>query len=373
MKIAIDGYEANVPQRLGSSTIAFSLLEAFEKIDQKNDYTIFLPEQPLNDLSKERKGWRYQVLKPKRLWTRIALPLALYKMKDRPDIFFSPTHYIPRFSPVKSIVTIFDLSFLHFPEMFRKKDLWQLKNWTKYSVDNADRIITISEFSKADIVDQYKIKPERIVVAYPGHREIFKVTTDLKAIKRIQDKYKTGDSYIIYIGTIQPRKNLKNLIESFKDIDKARLVIVGKTTGEGREGWMFEDVLELPKKLGIGEKIVFTGFVPDEELNFLLNGAVAFIQPSLWEGFGMPVVDAMSTGVPVLVSNASSLPEVVGDAGLIFDPYSISDLTGKINRILFDKDLRDKLSKKGLERVKKFSWEAMAKKVLEVLEESGEE
>ncbi len=143
MKIWIDGYEANVLQRLGSSQVAFELLRNLEKIDQKNDYTILLPTPPLPDLPQERQGWKYKILKPKKLWTRIALPIALYK--EKPDLIFSPTHYVSRFCPssVKRVATIFDLSFLHFPEMFTKRDLWQLKNWTKFSAGNADHIIQI--------------------------------------------------------------------------------------------------------------------------------------------------------------------------------------------------------------------------------------
>ena len=130
MKIWIDGYEANVLQRLGSSQVAFGLLSSLEEIDKENDYTVLLPNSPLDDLPKEREGWSYKILKPKMLWTRAALPLALFTAKQKPDIFFSPTHYIPRFIPsqVRSIATIFDLSFLHFPDSFLKKDLWQLKN-----------------------------------------------------------------------------------------------------------------------------------------------------------------------------------------------------------------------------------------------------
>jgi glycosyltransferase involved in cell wall biosynthesis len=360
-----------VPQRLGSSTVAFSLLKTFEEIDQKNEYEIFFPSAPLSDLPKERPGWKYRVLKPKRLWTRIALPLELYRRKDKPDIFFSPTHYIPRFSSVKTVATIFDLSFLHFPEMFQKKDLWQLKSGTKYSIDNAESIVTISEFSKKDIVGQYRIDPKKITVAYPGKNEVYMPVNDQSAIKKTQNKYKTGDSYIIYIGTIQPRKNLKRLIEAFKDVEEAKLVIVGKTIGEGREGWMYEDILDYPKKLGIDDKVLFTGFVNDQDLVLLVNGAKAFIQPSLWEGFGMPVVDAMSCGTPVLVSSASCLPEVVGKAGLTFDPYSVTEIEDKINQILSDNKLREELSRKGLERAREFSWKIMAKKVIDVMEGVG--
>lgn len=371
MKIWIDGYEANVPQRLGSSQVGFELLRNIEKIDQKNDYTILLPSLPLDDLPKEREGWRYKILKPRRLWTRIALPLALYTAKKKPDLFFSPTHYIPRFSPVKRIVTIFDLSYLHFPEMFNKRDLWQLTNWTKYSVQNAAHIITISDASKKDIISEYKIKSDKITVAYPGHSEIFKPINDQKKIGDVLNKYGIKDSFIIYIGTIQPRKNLVRLIEAVARIDDLQLVVVGKTIGKGRQGWKFEDVLNRPKELGVDDRVKFTGFVSDDDLLYLLNGADAFVLPSLWEGFGIPVVDSMASGVPVLVSNISSLPEIVDKAGLTFNPTSVDQIEQALRVISTDKKLRQRLIKLGLEQTSKFSWGKMAKVVLKVFEKEG--
>src|SRR3989338_2025039 len=169
MKFWIDGYEANILQRLGSGQVAFELLKNLEKIDRKSDYTILIPSSPLEDLPKERLGWKYKTLKQSRLWTRIALPLALYSTRIKPDLIFSPTHYIPRFSPVKRVVSIFDLAYLHFPEMFNQKDLYQLKNWTKFSIENADHIVTISEFTKEDIIENYNVDSKKITLAYPGY------------------------------------------------------------------------------------------------------------------------------------------------------------------------------------------------------------
>lgn len=351
MKIIIDGYEANVPQRLGSSKVALELLKSFEKIDQQNGYTILLPSPPLGDLPKEREGWKYKILKPKTLWTKIALPLFLFSNKKKIDLFFSPTHYLPQYCPTKKIVTIFDLSFLHFPGMFEKGDLWKLTNWTKFSVQNADHIITISNFSKKDIISQYKIDKSKITVAYPGYNEeIFKPVAAKQA------------SYIIYIGTIQPRKNLVRLMEAVARIDNLKLIIVGKT------GWEYKDILETPQRLGIENRVEFKGYVTTDKLVGLLNGALAFIQPSLWEGFGIPVLEAMACGVPVLSSNVSSLPEVIGEAGLTFDPYSVDQIEQAIRTIISDKKLQQKYSKLGLEQVKQFSWDKMAKTILKVFE-----
>lgn len=371
MRIWIDGYEANVAQRLGSSQVAFELIKALEKIDKTNEFTILLPNSPRMDFPKEREGFRYKILRPKRFWTRIALPLALFAAREKPDIFFSPTHYIPRFSKVKTIVTIFDLSFLHFPEMFTQKDLWQLKNGTKYSVENSDYIVTISNFTKKDIVSQYGTLKKKIIVAYPGYdKDKFssKGLSSGEKIEEIKKKYKVGDSYIIYIGTIQPRKNLIRLIEAMASIEGLNLAIVGKSKGIGRQGWMYEDILQAPKKLGIEEKIIFTGFVPTDDLVYLLSGAVAYINPSLYEGFGIPVLEAMASGTPVIVSNKSSLQEIVGKAGLLVNPYSVNQIEQAIRTIANDKKFRQKYSKMGIIHSKKFSWSKMAKIVLRLFE-----
>ncbi len=370
MKIALDGYEANVEQRLGSSQVAFELLKNLEEIDHKNEYSILLPDKPLPDLPKERVGWKYKILKPKRLWTILALPFFLYTTKDKPDLIFSPTHYIPHFSPVKRIVTIFDLSFLHFPQSFLKKDLWQLTRWTKFSVENANHIITISNFSKIDIIKKYKVSKNKITVAYPGYdKDKFKVQSSKFKVEEIKERYGIEGNYIIYIGTVQPRKNLIRLMEAVARIDNLKLVIVGKTSGEGKQGWMYDETLAAPKSLKIKDRVKFLGFVPTEDLQYLLSGAVAFIQPSLWEGFGIPVVEAMACGVPVLVSNNSSLLEVAGKGGLGFDPYSIDQIEQAIRTIVSDHKLRQKLSKIVLNQAKKFSWREMARTILKTFEQ----
>lgn len=372
MKIWIDGYEANIPQRLGSGQVAFELLKNLEILDRKNEYTVLIPSKRLDDLPLERLGWKYKILKPKKLWTRLALPLALFLAKQKPDIFFSPSHYLPRFSParVKKIVTIFDLSYLHFTNMFNRSDLWKLTKWSKFSIANANHIVTISNFSKQDIIKQYLVPKEKITVSYPGYNsEIYKPIRDDEKIRQVASKYGIEGSYIIYIGTLQPRKNLIRLIEAIAKIDKLQLVIVGKSKGENQGGWMYDQILKKPAELGIKERVVFTGFVPSMDLVYLLNGATAFVLVSLWEGFGIPVVEAMACEVPVVVSNVSSLPEVVGNAGLFVDPKSVDQIEQAIRVILTDKKLKIRKSKQGLVQAKKFSWNKMAKKVLSIFDE----
>ncbi len=368
MRIWIDGYEANAPQRLGSSQFAFNLIKYLEKIDSRNDYTILLPEPPTVEMPKERVGWGYKILKPKRLWTRIALPWALATTKVKPDIFFSPTHYIPQFTKVKRIVSVFDLAFLHFEGMFQKNDLWKLNNWTKYSVENAVQIITISKFSQEDIHKNYGIDNKKITVAYPGYDDKIFKKTDKNKVTEILERYNISGNYIIYIGTIQPRKNLIRLMEAIAKIPELKLVIVGKTTGLGQQGWKYEEILRKPKELKVEDRVIFTGYIPTEDMPSLISGAKAFVLVSLWEGFGIPVLEAMACGTPVITSNVSSLPEVVGSAGLLVDPKSVDQIEQAIRTIVFDVKLRDKKSRMGLQQVKKFSWEKMAKIILKTFE-----
>ncbi|TSC66498.1 MAG: Group 1 glycosyl transferase [Microgenomates group bacterium Gr01-1014_80] len=385
MKIWIDGKEANQENRVGSGQYAFEVIRNLEKIDQENEYTILLPSPPLPDLPKTRKNWKYRVLKPGRLWTRITLPTALYLTRNKPDLIFSPTHYIPRFSPVKRICTIFDLAYLHFPEMFAPRDLWQLKNWTKFSAEFADKILAISEFTKKDIMKNYDVDPEKITVTPLGFdRELFKPVRDRKKIVKVLMKYRIREPFITYIGTIQPRKNLVRLMEAFSRIDYTpgvstqssaglhtvggtlQLVVVGKTNERGRKGWMFEDILKTPKQLGIETQVNFTGFVPTEDLPALLSASTMFVLPSLWEGFGIPVLEAMACGAPVVVASVSSLPEVAGKAGVLVDPYSVESISKAIESLLKDEKFRQKKVQLGLEQAKKFSWEDCARKTLEV-------
>lgn len=369
MKVAIDGYEANVLQRLGSSQVAFELLRTLEKIDLQNNYTVLLPSAPLDDLPPERDGWRYKILMPKKLWTKITLPWYLYTTKDKYDVIFSPTHYISMLSPIKRVVTIFDLAFLYFPEMFTNSDLWQLKSGTNFSVKNADHIITISNSTKKDIIKSYRVDKDKITVSYPGFdSQIFRPLDEQKVIKQVLDKYSIEGDYIIYIGTIQPRKNISRLIEAVAEIDDLKLVVVGKTTGQGRNAWMFEDILKKPQQLGIEDRVIFTGFAPTEDLPYLINGAQAYLLVSLYEGFGIPLLEAMACGVPVIASNVSSMPEVVNGAGLLVDPHSVDQIEQAIRTIITDKKLRQKKIRLGLKQSEKFSWNKMAKTVLNVLE-----
>lgn len=368
MIIGIDGNEANVEKRVGISEYGFELLKKFEEFNlSKIKFQIYLKKPPLVDMPKERDGWKYKVIGPRRFWTQVGLPFNLFLHKSKPDIFFTPTHYAPRWCPVPTVVSIMDLSFIHFPLMFKKSDLYQLRNWTNYSIKKAKKVLTISQASKDDIIKIYKIPAKKVVVTYPG----IKVKTNSRKVEmeEIRKKYKILGEYILFVGTLQPRKNIEKLVEAFSKLGeedkKIELIVVGK------RGWLFEDILNSPKKYGVTDKVKFLEFVSDQELETLYQNAICFILPSLYEGFGLPVLEAMKNGCPVITSNVSSLPEAGGDAALYVDPKNAVDIKNKIELLISDKKLRNDLVEKGYNQVKKFSWEKTAKETLKALEETA--
>lgn len=391
MIIGIDGNEANVKNRVGVGEYSLQLLRQLKEFSIFNfQFQIYLKKAPLPDLPLAGEGWKYKVFGPKKFWTQIALPLNLCLGRPRPDVFFSPTHYAPRFCPVPSVISIMDLSFFKFPEMFKKKDLAQLKSWTAYSVKKAARILTISQASKNDIIKHYKVPEEKIVVTYPGYKKDTRILRykdinqdtgilgykDIKMnIEKIKAKYKIKGDYILYVGTLQPRKNLKRLIKAFREVRGQRSEIKGRGLTLvicGKKGWLYDEIFQKVKELNLEKNVVFTGYVPNEDLPALYKGAKCFVLASLYEGFGIPVLEAMSFGCPVVISNVSSLPEIGGRAAIYVDPYDVKDIARGIIEVLeFNDSNYQTLVKKGLAQAKKFSWEKCAKETLKVLEEAA--
>lgn len=366
MKIGIDGYEANVARRVGIGRIAHETLRNIYKI-LKNDIhrtisvVVFLPSRPLPDMPAETDFWKYRVAGPSKLWTFIGLPLAM--KSEHLDIMYSPTHYIPRFTSVPRVMAIMDLSYLKFPDLFKAKDLFQLRHWTAYAVAHARKIFTISEASKNDIIKTYQVPKDKVVVTYPGF-----------TMKKVLPT-KTYKNYILSVGTLQPRKNYTRLIEAFSLFLKAnkqkfsdlQLLIIGK------KGWLYEDILAAPKKFGVEDRVNFLDFVPDEELPSFYAHALCFALPSLYEGFGLPVLEAMAYKCPVVVSNVSSLPEIAGKAGIYVDPNSTESIVSGLLTAVRQRNLvqgRQRVNV-GLAQMKKFTWEKAAQQTLEVLEKVG--
>jgi glycosyltransferase involved in cell wall biosynthesis len=359
MIIAIDGYEANEVRRVGIGRYAFEIIKNINLLHSDHIFRIYLPNKPLPDMPVETDWWQYRALSPKRLWTFFRLPLALITDLPRADVVFSPTHYIPRFVNLPRVMAVMDLSYIAYPELFRADDLHQLIHWTKYSVEHAIKILTISKFSRDAIIKQYGVPAEKVVVTYPG------LTMESKVISH---KSKVLGKYILSVGTLQPRKNYVRLIEAFSKVKKTHpeldLVIVGK------KGWLYEEILGAPKTFGVQDCVKFLDFAKDEDLPALYGDAVCFALPSLYEGFGLPVLEAMAAGTIVVTSSVSSLPEVAGGAGIYVDPLNVESITKGLAQAISENG-----TAKGKERIalgkelaKQFSWEKAARQTLNVLE-----
>ena len=249
MRIGIDGNEANTDRKVGIGEYASELLIQFSRLaGSEYEFEVFLKDKPNNSLPPQAKHWHYRIFGPGKMWTQFALPARLFLSRSRPDVFFTPTHYAPRFSPIPTVVSVMDLSYLHFPELFAEKDLYQLKNWTKYSVQKASHVITISSSSKNDIIKAYKIPEKRVSVVYPGIKDVTTLNPHIYSMSELKSKYKISENYILSVGTLQPRKNTARLIEAFAKLRKDKkyedsdlmLVVIGK------KGWMYEDILAAP-------------------------------------------------------------------------------------------------------------------------------
>lgn len=368
MKIGIDVNEANTTNRVGSNQYAYEIIKAIESIDQETQFTLYSSKPIINDLPAERSNWHYRVIPPAKLWTQWRLPLDLYTHSPRPDVFFTPGHYSPRVSPVPTVVSVMDLAFLYFPNFFRKKDAVQLASWTKYSVKKATHIITISESSKKDIVKNYKIPSERITIAYPGfdQKKLNSISSDDK--KRIAQKYNLNQPYIFYLGTLQPRKNLVRLVEAFEQLpkkyDNIILVLSGKT------GWLSSELVKKINNSPKKDRIQLTGFVDTPDIPTLYSGSVCLTLIGLYEGFGIPALEAIACGTVPVVANTASLPEVVGSSGILVDPYDVNSIRQGLEKALqLTPQQKKNLLDKSKSHTQQFDWQISAKKILKVLYE----
>jgi len=287
------------------------------------------------------------------------------------DVYFNPHFFNSSVGAnCKKIVTFHDLSFKYYPEHFS----WRKRLWHNFFVNpkkeakKADKIIAVSESTKQDLVDLYGIDEKKVKVIYSGVGEEFgKFPISNFQFPIIRKKYNLPEKFILYFGTIEPRKNIAGLIRAFELLKKNKnyndlyLVIAGA------KGWAFKNIFKTAKKSKYAGQIIFTGFVDPQDKVYLYNLALLFVYPSFFEGFGFPPLEAMACGVPVITSNNSSLPEVVGDAALMINPFDVDELAWAMEEILSDDGLRQELIARGLERVKLFPWDKCANETLKFL------
>jgi len=292
------------------------------------------------------------------------------RLLKKTNIYFNPHFFVaPVSSKCKKIMTFHDLSFEHFPEFFSmRKRLWQkFLMETRKESQRADKIIAVSESTKNDLVNLYRVREEKIKVIYSGVGKQFKPqggSYEASQQEIVKKKYNLPDEFILYFGTIEPRKNISGLIKAFELLRRkhpVRLVIAGT------KGWLYQDIFRAVRESKYRNDIAFTGFVQEDDKPYLYNLAQIFVYPSFFEGFGFPPLEAMACGSPTIVSNNSSLPEVAGDGAIMINPNNIDQLSWTMEMALTDSSLRKHLTKKGLEQAKKFSWDKCARETMEVL------
>lgn len=290
------------------------------------------------------------------LWFELMLPMALKKIK--PDLFISPDAYNSLASPFKNLMVIHDLNFEHYPEFMPWLDRVYYRHFSPLYAKKADQIVTVSNFTKQDIIQQYGIAPEKIDVVYNGANEQYEPLNKIRQ-SEIRKEFTQGNPYFIFVGALNPRKNISGLLKAFdyyKAMTKAEtnLVIVGEKMFWNR------DIQKTFTAMKHKSQVIFTGRMEPGKLTQLMGAALALTYVSLFEGFGIPIVEAFKAEVPVITSNVTSMPEVAGDAALLTDPFRVEDIADAMKRITFDPDLREYLIKKGKKRGKMFSWDKTA-------------
>ncbi len=366
MVIGFDGSRAFVPSRTGTENYSFQLLLNLAKIDKVNNYIVYTrsSEIPLN----WPKNFQFKHIKWSRLWTQGGL--ALQTFIDNMDILFVPAHTLPliRKYGLKTIITVHDLGSEYLPLMHQVKQRFYLSLMQNYQLKTATKIIAVSKATREDLVKKMGIDPKKISVVYEGYdREKFKPKAAKFKVNQTIKKYNlTYHNYFLFVGTVQPRKNLERLIKAFKQFlangdGFEQLVVVGL------KGWMSEGIYNLPKQLGIENRVKFLGYVPDKDLPVLYSSAIALTFPSFFEGFGLPLLEAQASLCPVITSNASSMPEIAGEGAILINPFNIEDITRAMIEVRIKKT-RMKLIKAGLKNIKRFSSEKCAAQTLSVFE-----
>jgi glycosyltransferase involved in cell wall biosynthesis len=402
MLIGIDASRSVAQERTGTENYSLNLICHLLALPSNHRYRLYFNHPPSCELRITNSELR--IMPFPRLWTHLRLS---WEMARRPpDLLFVPAHVLPLVHPRRSVVTIHDLGYLYYPEAHRFLDRLYLDLSTRYNARAAAHLIADSQATKRDLIEHYGIEPGKITVVYPGYdRALFQPVRDEKAIETAKSKYGIAGDYIFFVGTLQPRKNLVRLIKAFASMQGGKYargqvgryargqVDVNLQTCKlahlqtcklahlqtcklahlqlviaGKKGWLYQEIFRQVEELGLRGRVVFTDYVPVADLPALLSGARLFVFPSLYEGFGLPVLEAMACGAPVVCSNVSSLPEVAGDAAVLIDPLNVEELGAAMARVHGDDELRAELIERGFERARGFSWEKCARETLAVLE-----
>ncbi|MCX6796581.1 MAG: glycosyltransferase family 1 protein, partial [Candidatus Falkowbacteria bacterium] len=425
MLIGIDASRANKNQKTGTEWYSYYLIRWLAKLDNKNKYILYtdkplagglldlgtpqyLPgsgcwekiefdqngwqtiKSPFNNFQAKILNWPFNFF-----WTQGRLSWEM--IWHRPDLLFIPAHALPIIHPGCSVVTIHDIAFEKNSKFYQEddinresEDIHPLLNFmvrlltlgryrastldylrwsTKYGLKHARRVITVSNYSKSDLLNFYQAESDKISVIYNGYnRFLYKKIGNQEKIRQVLEIYSISGPYILYLGRIENKKNIPRLIEAFSLVKQNNPQVKHKLVLAGKASYDYDDTNYAIQEFGLTDEVIMTGWVDENDLPYFYNGSSAFIFPSNYEGFGIPLLQAMACGIPIATSCCTAIPEVVGDAALLFNPLSVKSMAEAMEKIIVDESIRNKLIKAGNERIKQFSWQKCAAETLNLLQ-----
>lgn len=364
IRIAIDASRTTVARLTGTEHYALrliqSLIHANDKRDTPYQLTLYFRNAPAEGLFPESMHVKQAVIPFPRAWTHWRLAQALWK--TRPDITFVPAHTLPFLFPGKSVVTVHDLGYKHFPEAHPFHQRTYLDLTTRYSQSRAAVILADSQATADDLTKFYGTSPDKIQVVYPGV-DAKPLLGSMHDIQTIRAKYHLPEHYFLFIGTLQPRKNIPRIIQAFAQWRQQQHDHETALVLAGGKGWLFDETW-----LADVDNVILTGYIDECDKSTLLNGAIALVFPTLYEGFGFPVIEAMHCGTPVIASTTSSLPELVGEAGLLVDPENTSAIADAMAQYSQHETIRQAMIQAGYAHAKGFTWDNAAQNTLAAFE-----
>ncbi len=366
MRIGIDARLVYYSQA-GIGQYILHLVSGLAKVDTENEYVLLQSRKDETTILEQPNFRRVS------LWTPSHHRLERYSlnvelMRLGLDVLHSPDFIPPHRPSCQSVITVHDLAFLLYPH-FLTKESARYYGYIDEAVRWTDHIIAVSESTKRDTIQHLGVPEDKITVVHEAANPIFRPVDREEAREQVRHRHGVDGPFVLFVSTIEPRKNVPTLlravwqlIERYKD--KVHLVLAGG------KGWLYEDAFAVVDELHLDDRVHFVGRVTSEELLYLYNAAELLAHPAFYEGFGLPPLEAMACGLPVIVSNVASLPEVVSDAGLLIDPHDVDELTVAMWRLLNDQDLRQEMSEKGLRQAARFSWERAARETLEIYQQA---
>ncbi len=373
MLIAIDASRATVTQRTGTEGYSLHIIRNLIKQGEEHRFRLYFRDLPEAGLLDPADNVEVQVIDRRWMWTHAGLGPAMRRSTrhQRPDVLFVPAHVIPwpGTGPVASVFTAHDLGYLHYPDKHPFLSGLYLDWSTRHSARVARRVIAVSKATAHDLMALNGVPESKIRVVYSGIEETLCPVADTARIDDLRRRLGIAGPFVLHVGSLQPRKNLVRLVEAFAqvmgEVDGLQLVMAG------RLGWDYQPIFDRIEQLGLGDRVLLPGYVSDDDLSTLYSAAAVYAFPSLYEGFGFPALEAMACGTPVVCANTSSLPEIVGEAALMFPPTDVEGLAHALRRALTDDDLRQRLIARGFERVRQFTWQSAASATLDVLLEAA--